>query len=33
MIKGNSTDTAKPIASAFKDIPGPELEVTPNPPA
>ena len=30
---GNSAMIAKPIASVFRAIPGPELEVTPRPPA
>ena len=32
-MSGNSTEIANPIASVFKDMPGPELDVTPNPPA
>ena len=32
MISGSSTDTARPMVSAFSSMPGPEVAVTPSEP-
>ncbi len=32
MISGSSTEAARPIVSAFRHMPGPEVVVTPRPP-